>query len=223
VTLKDQLDALLGATAFDSTGTKIGAVRQVYVDDATGKITFATVSTGIFSSDAIVPLHGARLLDGELHVDHTRAAVRDSPRPDHTEDALTPDQELELLEHYGVEVPARAPEPAAKAAPAPGTATTGSPTPAPKDDAGTTEKSGKADKGTPADKGATSDKGATPATPAEQKQQEPKRQESKPGPAPAPEKKAAKDAAKTPAAKDPAEPGSKDEGKGGAATPAGRP
>ena len=90
--LKDQLDALLDATAFDSTGTKIGAVRQVYVDDATGKITFATVSTGIFSSDAIVPLHGARLLDGELHVDHTRSAVRDSPRPDHTEDGLTPAQ-----------------------------------------------------------------------------------------------------------------------------------
>ncbi|MFL0580018.1 PRC-barrel domain-containing protein [Dietzia sp. 179-F 9C3 NHS] len=107
MTLKDQLDSLLAATAFDSAGTKIGAVRQVYVDDGTGKITFATVSTGIFSSDAIVPLHGARLLDGELHVDHTRSAVRDSPRPDHTEDGLTPDQEIELLEHYGVEIPPR--------------------------------------------------------------------------------------------------------------------
>src|SRR5699024_3707368 len=42
VNLKDQLDALLDATAFDSTGTKIGAVRQVYVDDTSGKMTFAT-------------------------------------------------------------------------------------------------------------------------------------------------------------------------------------
>lgn len=107
MTLKDQLDALLDATAFDSTGTKIGAVRQVYVDDATGKITFATVATGIFSADAILPLHGARLLDGELHVDHTRSIVRDSPRPDHTEDGLTPEQELRLLEHYGIEAPAQ--------------------------------------------------------------------------------------------------------------------
>ncbi|AWH94548.1 PRC-barrel domain-containing protein [Dietzia psychralcaliphila] len=107
MTLKDQLDALLDATAFDSTGTKIGAVRQVYVDDASGKITFATVSTGIFSSDAIVPLHGARLIDDELHVDHTRAIIRDSPRPDHTEDALTPDQEHRLLEYYGIEAPVR--------------------------------------------------------------------------------------------------------------------
>ena len=107
MTLKDQLDALLDATAYDSTGTKIGAVRQVYVDDASGKITFATVSTGIFSSDAIVPLHGARLLDDELHVDHTRTVIRDSPRPDHTEDALTPDQEAKLLEYYGIEAPVR--------------------------------------------------------------------------------------------------------------------
>lgn len=105
--LKDQLDALLDATAFDSTGTKVGAVRQVYVDDASGKMTFATVTTGIFSADAIVPLHGARLLDDELHVDHTRNVIRDSPRPDRTEDGLTPDQESRLLEYYGIDAPAR--------------------------------------------------------------------------------------------------------------------
>lgn len=103
--LKDQLDALLDATAYDSTGVKIGAVRQLYVDDASGKITFATVSTGVFSADAIVPLHGARLIDDELHIDHTRAVVRDSPRPDGTEDALTPDKEIRLLEYYGIEPP----------------------------------------------------------------------------------------------------------------------
>lgn len=105
--LKEQLDALLDATAFDSTGTKVGAVRQVYVDDASGKLTFATVSTGIFSADAIVPLHGARLLDNELHVDHTRVVIRDSPRPEKTEDGLTPEQEIKLLEYYGIEPPTR--------------------------------------------------------------------------------------------------------------------
>ena len=105
MTLQDQLDALLEATAYDSTGTKIGAVRQVYVDNGTGKATFATVATGVFSADAIVPLHGARLLDDEVHLDHTRQAVKDSPRLDHTEDSLTPPQEAELLEHYGLEAP----------------------------------------------------------------------------------------------------------------------
>lgn len=105
MTLQEQLDSLLEAVAFDSTGTKIGAVRQVYVDNSTGKATFATVATGVFSADAIVPLHGARLLDGEVHVDHTKQVVKDSPRQDHSEDALTPAQEAELLEHYGLEAP----------------------------------------------------------------------------------------------------------------------
>ena len=139
--LKEQLDALLDATAFDSTGTKVGAVRQVYVDDASGKITFATVSTGIFSADAIVPLHGARLLDRELHVDHTRSVIRDSPRPDDTEDGLSPEQEIKLLEYYGIEAPARrgdaaAPAPSSAPTPAQGPAAgpaspQKSPTPAP--------------------------------------------------------------------------------------------
>src|SRR5690606_19044101 len=97
-----------------------GAVRQIYVDDASGKATFATVATGIFSADAIVPLHGARLLDDELHVDHTRAVIRDSPRPDNTEDALTPEQEARLLEYYGIETPTRL---RGTAASGPGTAT----------------------------------------------------------------------------------------------------
>src|SRR5699024_755052 len=64
-------------------------------------------ATGIFSADAIVPLHGARLLDDALHVDHTRAVIRDSPRPDNTEDALTPEQEARVLEYYGIETPTR--------------------------------------------------------------------------------------------------------------------
>lgn len=100
---QEQLEMLLSARAFDSTGTKIGEVRQVYLDDSTGRATFATVSTGIFSADAIVPLFGARLLDGELHLDHTRSSIKSSPRFDHTEDSLTPEQELDLLEHFGIE------------------------------------------------------------------------------------------------------------------------
>lgn len=102
---QEQLEMLLSATAFDSAGTKVGDVRQVYLDDATGRATFASVSTGIFSADAVVPLFGSRLLDGELHLGHKKAAIKDSPRFDNSEDALTPDQERDLLEHFGMEVP----------------------------------------------------------------------------------------------------------------------
>ncbi|ANI91350.1 hypothetical protein [Dietzia timorensis] len=102
---QEQLEMLLSATAFDSAGTKVGDVRQVYLDDATGRATFASVSTGIFSADAVVPLFGSRLLDGELHLGHKKAAIKDSPRFDNSEDTLTPDQERDLLEHFGMDAP----------------------------------------------------------------------------------------------------------------------
>lgn len=162
--LKDQLDALLDATAFDSTGAKVGTVRQIYVDDASGKATFATVATGIFSADAIVPLHGARLLDDELHVDHTRAVIRDSPRPDNTEDALTPEQEARLLEYYGIETPTRL---RGTSASGPGTATGESaPSGGTEPSAGKTAGAGKAEgtgKAEGVGKTAVADKTDTPA------------------------------------------------------------
>ncbi|MDV8002243.1 PRC-barrel domain-containing protein [Rhodococcus sp. IEGM 1408] len=160
MTLKDQLDALLGATVFDSTGTKIGAVRQVYVDDDSGKITFATVSTGIFSSDAIVPLHGARLLDDELHVDHTRSVIRDSPRPDHTEDALTAAQEVKLLEYYGIEPPVLAQETAPSARSAPSAPSARSAPSAPSDPS---DQSAPSDPSVPSKPRSTAPQGRTPA------------------------------------------------------------
>lgn len=99
---QEQLEMLLSATAYDSSGTKIGSVRQVYLDDSTGRATFATVTTGIFSADAIIPLFGARLLDRELHLDFTKATIAAAPRFDHTEDSLTPEQEVDLLEHFDI-------------------------------------------------------------------------------------------------------------------------
>ncbi|GLB64085.1 hypothetical protein NCCP2495_19640 [Dietzia sp. NCCP-2495] len=174
VNLKEQLDALLDATAFDSTGTKVGAVRQVYVDDASGKITFATVSTGIFSADAIVPLHGARLLDRELHVDHTRAVIRDSPRPDDTEDGLSPEQEIKLLEYYGIEAQTRRRGDAATPAP-----TQKSPTSKPEkkdakndgknDDTGGAKK-GESTGGTPAARGSASRDATSGGAPTERRE-----------------------------------------------------
>ena len=182
--LKEQLDTLLDATAFDSTGTKIGAVRQVYVDDASGKLTFATVSTGIFSADAIVPLHGARLLDDELHVDHTRAVIRDSPRPDNTEDALTPAQEVTLLEHYGLEAPARdrgaaEPEPRSGAKPGPAAKpkSESKPEPAPKPKSESTSEATSAPESKPA---------SGPKSPTEPKPKSGSPAEPKPTPEPAP-------------------------------------
>lgn len=46
---------LIGRKAFDRTGTKIGTVDEVYLDDATGVPEWAAIRTGLFSRDAFVP------------------------------------------------------------------------------------------------------------------------------------------------------------------------
>ena len=45
---QDQLRAVVGATAYDRAGDKIGKVGQVYYDDATDQPTWVTVNTGFF-------------------------------------------------------------------------------------------------------------------------------------------------------------------------------
>ncbi|GAA1197862.1 hypothetical protein GCM10009654_63330 [Streptomyces hebeiensis] len=106
--------SLIGRKAFDRDGRKIGTVDEVYLDDATGVPEWAAVRTGIFSRDAFVPLAPSTLLDGGLRVPFGRALIRDAPDFG-VGRHLSPEQELELYQHYGLPLPA--PEPADPADP----------------------------------------------------------------------------------------------------------
>lgn len=112
MSLQDQLDALLDAAVIDSAGVKVGRVERIYLDDVTGKATFATVSTGIFSADSTIPLYGAQLLEGEVHVDHTKQIIKNAPHMKEIEDGLSPDVEADLCEYFGIDLPASTSEPA---------------------------------------------------------------------------------------------------------------
>ena len=41
---------VIGATAYDSEGEKIGKVGQLFLDDATGRPEFVTVNTGLLGT-----------------------------------------------------------------------------------------------------------------------------------------------------------------------------
>ena len=59
---QDQLRTVVGATAYDRDGDKIGKIGQVYYDDETGQPTWVTVNTGLFgTNETFVPLQGAEL------------------------------------------------------------------------------------------------------------------------------------------------------------------
>jgi sporulation protein YlmC with PRC-barrel domain len=97
--------SLIGRKAFDSTGVKIGTVDEVYLDDATGEPEWAAVRTGLFSRDAFVPLEPSRMDGDVLRVPFERALIRDAPDFG-VGRHLSPEQELQLYHHYGLDVPA---------------------------------------------------------------------------------------------------------------------
>jgi sporulation protein YlmC with PRC-barrel domain len=105
--------SLIGRKAFDRDGHKIGTVDEVYLDDATGEPEWAAVRTGLFSRDAFVPLEPSELIDNALHVPYERALIKDAPDFG-VGRHLSPEQELQLYHHYGLDLSAPpAPSPSA--------------------------------------------------------------------------------------------------------------
>lgn len=104
--------SLIGRKVFDREGAKIGTVDEVYLDDATGEPEWAAVRTGLFGRDAFVPLAPSRVEDDALHVPYERALIKGAPGFG-VGRHLSPEQELRLYRHYGLELPApQAPTPA---------------------------------------------------------------------------------------------------------------
>ncbi|SHN20372.1 DUF2382 domain-containing protein [Cryptosporangium aurantiacum] len=100
---QEQIPSLIDSTAYDPSGDKIGAIKQVYLDDRTDQPQFATVHTGLFGlRETFVPLDGAELRGDRLVVPVDKSQVKDAPRidPDGSEGALTPTQVAELYRHY---------------------------------------------------------------------------------------------------------------------------
>lgn len=94
---------LTRATAYDMNGDKLGSVKQVYVNDATGQPDFVEVGHGLFGmSSSLVPLRGHQLTGEELRLSFTKDRIQDAPDID--DDAhLTDEDQAVIYRHYGLE------------------------------------------------------------------------------------------------------------------------
>ncbi|MFD4245171.1 PRC-barrel domain-containing protein [Streptomyces sp. NPDC058525] len=95
--------SLIGRKAFDRNGTKIGTIDEVYLDDATGVPEWAAVRTGLFGRDAFVPLEPSEMVGDTLRVPFDRSLIKDAPDFG-VGRHLSPEQELQLYHHYGLDV-----------------------------------------------------------------------------------------------------------------------
>ena len=83
MTSPEQWNNLIGSTAVDADGDKIGNVGQVYLDDETGQPAWVAVKTGLFGTrESFAPLYNAHPGQGEVRLAVTKQQVKDAPNLD---------------------------------------------------------------------------------------------------------------------------------------------
>lgn len=98
-----RIEDLAKATAYDNDGDKLGSVKDVYINDATGQPDFVDVNHGLFNmNDSIVPLRGHSLRDGELHLAFSKDRIKDAPELGENGHLTNEDQDA-FYRHYGLE------------------------------------------------------------------------------------------------------------------------
>jgi uncharacterized protein (TIGR02271 family) len=91
-----------GRTMVGSDGDKIGKITDVYEDPETGKLEWATVSSGLFGTKSnFVPLAGASPDGEDVRAHVTKDQVKDAPGVENDGD-LSEAEERRLFEHYDV-------------------------------------------------------------------------------------------------------------------------
>jgi hypothetical protein len=94
--------AIQGMTVTGQGGEKLGKVDGVYIDNDTQRPEWAAVKSGLFGTHiSLVPLATADLSGDELRVPFDKDALERAPHHDPDQE-LSPQQEIELFEHYGI-------------------------------------------------------------------------------------------------------------------------
>lgn len=102
-----EVDRLYDCEVIDENGERIGAVKQVWLDDRDGRPVWASVHTGLFGlKETFVPIQDATMGSGTITVPVSKQKVKDAPRVDVSDQHMSPDQQDELYSYYDM-IPGR--------------------------------------------------------------------------------------------------------------------
>ncbi|MCW2540125.1 MAG: uncharacterized protein JWN95_1850 [Frankiales bacterium] len=94
-----ELQSMVGQTAVDTEGAKIGKIGQIYLDDQSGQPVWVTVHTGMFGTkESFAPLFGSSVRGDDLVLAVTKDLVKGAPSVD--ADGHTSDEENDALYNY---------------------------------------------------------------------------------------------------------------------------
>jgi uncharacterized protein (TIGR02271 family) len=92
-----------GATVYDTRGSKLGTIEDIYLDRETDRPEWAVVKTGLLGSKVnFVPLKDATQEGNDLHVPYDKDQVVGAPSVE-ADGELSQQEEAELYRHYGLE------------------------------------------------------------------------------------------------------------------------
>jgi uncharacterized protein (TIGR02271 family) len=100
MTSTDDIRQLIGCSAVDQEGSKLGKIGQVYLDDRTGQPMWMTIATGMFGTkQSFAPISGSRFDGEQVVLAVSKDMIKDAPSID--DDQLIDDSEAEALyRHY---------------------------------------------------------------------------------------------------------------------------
>jgi uncharacterized protein (TIGR02271 family) len=94
---------VIGTTAYDSDGDKIGKVGQLFLDDQTGRPEFVTVNTGLFGTkETFIPVSDATFNGDRLVLPYDKAKVKGAPSVDAEGGHLDEAEEQRLYDYYSM-------------------------------------------------------------------------------------------------------------------------
>lgn len=97
------LDAIEDSDIYDSEGSRVGSVGQVYVDGQTHEPKFVTVNIGLFGAkETFIPFNATHFTPEGLRVPFTKAYIKDAPNIDVDGD-LSVEEEQRLWDYYSTE------------------------------------------------------------------------------------------------------------------------
>ena len=97
----EQLRDARGLPVYAADGDKIGAVEELFYDEATGRPEWIGIGTGFFGTKRVlVPTAGADMRGDGVYVPYDKDQVKDSPDID--SDEISESTERELATYYGL-------------------------------------------------------------------------------------------------------------------------
>ncbi|GGU58433.1 DUF2382 domain-containing protein [Lentzea flava] len=97
------VEALYDCDVIDNKGEKIGSVKQVWLEDGTGRPMWAEVHTGLFGmKESFVPIQQGQVAGGAITVPVAKEQVKDAPSVHTSGNHMSDEEQEALYRHYGM-------------------------------------------------------------------------------------------------------------------------